>query len=106
MKTTWKDLSIKDKLALISASAAFTIGWALTCIAAFVPILLSEQGVLWILGQALIYAASVFGLGMYFKNETVQMKDNLNRHLAEIEKLQLEREKIRKGIDVPEVPNE
>ena len=106
MKTTWKDLSIKDKLALVSASAAFTIGWGLTICAAFVPILLSEQGVLWILGQALIYSASVFGLGMYFKSETVQMKDNLNRHLEKIERLQIQREKLRKGLEVEEIPDE
>lgn len=83
MKTTWKDLSIKDKLALISACAAFTIGWGLTVCAAFVPILLSEQGVLFILGQALVYSASVFGLGMYFKSEASQMKADMRRYLKE-----------------------
>lgn len=81
MKTTWKDLNIKDKLAIISACAAFTIGWGLTICAAFVPLLLSEQGILWILGQALIYSASVFGLGMYFKSETVQMKQDVRRYM-------------------------
>ena len=106
MKTTFKDLNIKDKLAIISACAAFTIGWGLTICAAFVPILLSEQGVLWILGQALIYSASVFGLGMYFKSETVQMKDNLNRHLEKMERLQIQREKLRKGQEVEEIPIE
>lgn len=86
MKTTWNDLNVKDKLAIVSACIAFTVGWTLTCLAAFVPLLLSEQGILWILGQALVYSASVFGLGMYFKSETVEMKKDLNRHLARIEK--------------------
>lgn len=81
MKTTWKDLNIKDKLAIVSACIAFTVGWTLTCLAAFVPLLISEQGVLWILGQALIYSASVFGLGMYFKSETVQMKQDVRRYM-------------------------
>ena len=81
MKTTWKDLNIKDKLAIVSACIAFTAGWTLTCLAAFVPLLISEQGVLWILGQALIYSASVFGLGMYFKSETVQMKQDVRRYM-------------------------
>lgn len=81
MKTTWKDLNIKDKLAIVSACIAFTVGWTLTCLAAFVPLLLSEQGILWILGQALIYSASVFGLGMYFKSETVQMKQDMRRYM-------------------------
>ena len=86
MKTTWNDLNVKDKLAIVSACIAFTVGWTLTCLAAFVPLLLSEQGILWILGQALVYSASVFGLGMYFKSETVEMKKDLSRHLARIEK--------------------
>lgn len=81
MKTNWKDLNIKDKLAIVSACIAFTVGWTLTCLAAFVPLLLSEQGILWILGQALIYSASVFGLGMYFKSETVQMKQDVRRYM-------------------------
>lgn len=59
MKQSWKDLEIKDKLAVGTALAAFTAGWLLTGIAAFVPLLLSEQSILWILGQSLVYSASV-----------------------------------------------
>lgn len=106
MKQTFKDLNIKEKLAIISACAAFTIGWGLVICAAFVPILLSEQGVLWILGQALIYSASVFGLGMYFKAESVQMKHDINRHIEHMERLSIEREKLRKGLEVEEIPEE
>ena len=106
MKQTFKDLNIKEKLAIVSACAAFTIGWGLVICAAFVPILLSEQGVLWILGQALIYSASVFGLGMYFKAESVQMKHDINRHIEHMERLSIEREKLRKGQEVEEMPTE
>ena len=106
MKQTFKDLNIKEKLAIISACAAFTIGWGLVICAAFVPIVLSEQGVLWILGQALIYSASVFGLGMYFKAESVQMKHDINRHIQHMERLSIEREKLRKGLEVEEIPEE
>ena len=106
MKTKWSDLNIKDKLAIISACVAFTVGWLLTCIAAFVPLLLSEQGILWILGQSLVYSASVFGLGMYFKSESVQMKHDMERYFDKKERLQLERMKIRNGVDMPEIPNE
>lgn len=81
MKSNFEDLNIKDKLAIISACIAFTVGWTLTCMAAFIPLLLSEQGILWVLGQSLVYSASVFGLGMYFKSETVQMKENIDRHI-------------------------
>lgn len=104
MKQNWSDLNIKERLAIISACAAFTIGWGLVICAAFVPILLSEQGVLFILGQALIYSASVFGVALYFKAESVQMKHDINRHLEHMERMSIEREKIRRGIDTPELP--
>lgn len=106
MKQTFNDLNIKEKLAIISACIAFLAGWTLTGIAAFVPILLSEQGVLWILGQALIYSASVFGLGMYFKAESVQMKQDINRHIHQMERLSIERDKLRKGQEVLDLPDD
>ena len=106
MKQDFKDLNVKEKLAIVSACAAFTIGWGLVICAAFVPILLSEQGVLWILGQALIYSASVFGLGMYFKSEAVQMRNDMQKYFNKREELLIQREKLRKGIDVGEVPDE
>ena len=106
MKTTWKDLSIKEKLAVGSACLAFLAGWILTGLAAFVPILLSEQGVLWILGQSLIYSASVFGVSMYFKAEAVKMKNDMQRYFNQKERLMIEREKLRKGQEVEELPIE
>lgn len=96
MKTKFVDLNIKDKLAIVSACIAFTVGWTLTCIAAFIPLLLSEQGILWILGQSLVYSASVFGLGMYFKSETVQMKEDIDRHIEHVERMRMRSDK--KGI--------
>lgn len=106
MKTTWKDLGIKDKLAMASACLAFMAGWVLTGLACFVPLLISEQGILWILGQSLIYTASVFGISAYFKSETVQMKNDVARHLERVERMQLERMKIKNGIDVDEIPED
>ena len=105
MKVKFKDLNIKEKLAIISASAAFTLGWVLTGIAAFVPLLLSEQSILWILGQAMTYSAAVFGVSMYFNAETRIMKSHINRHLAETEQMILERERLRNNIDLGEYPN-
>jgi len=105
MKQTFNDLNIKEKLAIISACIAFLAGWTLTGIAAFVPILLSEQGVLWILGQALIYSASVFGVALYFKAESVQMKHDIDRHLERVERMQIQREKLRQGLDIDEIPD-
>lgn len=106
MKTKFSDLNIKEKLAIISACAAFICGWVLTGIAAFVPLLLSEQSILWILGQAMTYAAAVFGVSMYFNAETRQMKHDINKHIEHMERMQIEREKLRKGIDVEEIPEE
>lgn len=102
----WVDLPIKEKLAIGSACLAFIAGWTLTGIAAFVPILLSEQGTLWILGQSLVYSASVFGIAAYFRSEAVEMKHDMQRYFDRKERLQLERMKIRQGIDIGEVPDD
>lgn len=93
MTQTWKTLSIKDKIAIISAIMAFILGWGLS-IAGFVitPIGEVADSVLWILGQALIYAASVFGVTSYFNAESVKLRDDMNRHLETIEKMRLEKE--------------
>lgn len=106
MKITFKDLNIKEKLAIISACAAFTLGWMLTGIAAFVPLLLSEQSILWILGQAMTYSAAVFGVSMYFNAEARIMKHDINKHLAHTERMIRQRENIRNNGDVEEIPIE
>ena len=106
MKTTWKDLGIKEKLAMISACAAFCMGWILTGLASFVPLLISEQGILWILGQSLIYSASVFGISAYFKSETYQLKKDMDKHLERMERMQMQRIRLAKGEDVDEIPDE
>jgi hypothetical protein len=106
MKAKFSDLNIKEKLAIISACAAFVCGWVLTGIAAFVPLLLSEQSILWILGQAMTYAAAVFGVSMYFNAETRMMKHDINKHIEHMERMQIEREKLRKGLEVEEIPDE
>ena len=105
MKNTWKDLNIKEKLAILSACAAFLIGWALS-IAGFIVPPLGEvhESILFILGQALVYAASVFGIAAYFKAESMQMKDDISKHISEMERLQIERMNLRKGIDEGEMP--
>ena len=106
MKTTWNDLSIKEKLAIGSACVAFALGWMITGLAAFVPLLISEQGVLWILGQSLVYTASVFGVSAYFRSEAVQLRRDMDRHLERMEHMQIQREKLRQGLDIEEIPND
>lgn len=104
---TYDKCTIKEKIAIITAVLAFVLGWALT-IAGFIvpPIGDISNSVLWVLGQALIYAASVFGITSYFKSESVQMKRDMERYFDRKERLQIERMKIRQGIDVGELPND
>lgn len=106
MKTRWKDLNIKEQMAIVSACVAFSLGWALTGIAAFVPLLLSEQSILFILGQAMTYSAAVFGVSMYFNAESRQLKRDINRHIAAMESREIERMKLRTGIPVDEIPED
>lgn len=75
----WSEIDIKEKAAIITAIAAFVVGWALT-IAGFIvpPVGEIADGVLWVLGQALIYAASVFGITSYFSSETRRMKRDIS----------------------------
>lgn len=75
----WSELSVKDKAAIITAFMTLCLGWILT-IAGFIVEPLGEvtDSVLWILGQAMIYAASVFGLASYFNAETQKMKRDMN----------------------------
>lgn len=78
MKETWSNLDLKTRIAYITAIAAFIIGWGLT-IAGFIvpPVGAVSDSVLWILGQALVYAASVFGVGMYVTGSVKGMKDTI-----------------------------
>lgn len=107
MKTKWADLNIKDKLAILSAIIAFILGWCMSIAGFWIPPVGEvADSILWILGQALLYAASVFGVSAYFRSETVQLRRDMDRHLEYMEKMQIQREKLRHGIDEGEVPND
>ena len=107
MNNKWVGLNIKDKIAIVSAIVAFILGWAMS-IAGFwlPPIGEVADSVLWILGQALIYSASVFGVTTYFTSETVRMKADINNHIERMERLKIQREKLRHGQKVDEIPIE
>ena len=83
---TWKSLDIKQKFAIVTAVAAFVVGWGLT-IAGFIipPRGDVADSVLWILGQALVYTASVLGIGMYFKNQMVKFRADTRRYIKDLE---------------------
>jgi hypothetical protein len=90
MKTKWADLNIKDKLAILSAVIAFVLGWCMSIAGFWIPPIGEvADSILWILGQALLYAASVFGVSAYFRSETVQLKRDMDRHLEHIERMQI-----------------
>ena len=82
MEKKWKDLDIKNRIAYLTALAAFVAGWGLT-IAGFIvpPVGVVADSVLWILGQALVYAASVFGVGMYVGGEVKHLKGEIKRFM-------------------------
>lgn len=65
----YRELDFKNKLAVITCLIAFGLGWSLT-IAGFLIPPLGEvaDSILWILGQSLLYTASVLGIGMYTNN--------------------------------------
>ena len=86
----WADISVKDKIAYISAVAAFVIGWGLTIAGFCLPVVGQiADSVLWVLGQALVYAASVFGVGMYVTSSVRGMKRDIRRFMAD-ERKQME----------------
>ena len=80
----WKKLGLKTRIAYITAIVAFIIGWALTIAAFFCPPLgIIHESVLWVLGQALLYAASVLGIGMYVTGQVRSMKNTMNRYMRQ-----------------------
>lgn len=92
--------TIKEKIAIISAITAFILGWGLTIAGFIVPPLGDvSNSVLWILGQALIYAASVFGITGYFSAETVKLRHDMDKHLEQIEQIRLKEKAIDKGLN-------
>ena len=81
-KEQWLNLSIKTKIAYITAIVAFAIGWGLTIAGFIIGAGVVSDSVLWILGQALIYAASVFGVGMYVSASVKNMKKAIGNFMA------------------------
>lgn len=105
MKTNWIDLNIKDKIAILSAIIAFILGWCMSIAGFWIPpIGVVSDSILWILGQALLYAASVFGVSAYFRSETVKLRQDMDRHLEYMERMQIQREKLKSGMDIEEIP--
>lgn len=71
--------------ATISAIVAFAIGWGLTIAGFIVPPMGEVSGsVLAVLGEAMVYAASVFGVTLYFNSRLQGFQDEARRYLDQI----------------------
>lgn len=82
----WGELDIKTRLAYVTAIIAFALGWGLTVAGFVIGAGVVSDSVLWILGQSLVYTASIFGVGMYVTGEVRGMKRNIRRFIREEER--------------------
>ena len=81
----WAKLDIKTKFAIVTAAVAFLAGWGLTIAGFLIPPKGEvHDSVLWILGQALIYTASVLGVGMYLNSELTKLRTENQRFKHEV----------------------
>lgn len=74
----------KERAAYVTAIVSFIVGWGLT-IAGFIvsPVGDVSGSVLAILGEALVYAASVFGVTLYFSNQLAKFRADTRAYLDE-----------------------
>lgn len=72
----------KQRAAYITAIVAFIIGWGLT-IAGFIvePTGEVSGSVLAVLGEAMVYAASVFGVTLYFQNQMERFRSDAKTYM-------------------------
>ena len=81
-KETWSSLEVKTRIAYITAIVAFCAGWGLTIAGFIIGAGIISDSVLWVLGQALVYAASVFGVGMYVTGSVRHMKEAIKSFMV------------------------
>ena len=75
-----------DRAAMTTAIIAFIIGWGMTIAGFIVPPMGEVSGsVLAVLGEAMVYAASVFGVGLYFKNQMAKFRHDARRYIDQME---------------------
>lgn len=77
-----KKLTIKEIVTLSSAVFAILVGFGLTVAGFIVPPLgIISDSVLWVLGQALVYAGSIFGISTHYSSEVKKFKDEIKREI-------------------------
>lgn len=106
-KKTWNDLSFKDRISYIIAIVSFIFGWVVTLFGVLTPpVGEAHDSILFILGQSLVFTGSILGFGMYITSTAKGLKDRLEYRLDDIEKAQLERERLRYSDNIDDVPYE
>lgn len=74
----------KQRAAYWTAIVAFLVGWALTIAGFIVPPVGEISGsVLAVLGEGLVYAASVFGVTLYFNHQMARFKEDTRKYLED-----------------------
>lgn len=74
----------KQRAAYVTAVFAFIVGWGLTIAGFCVPPVGEVSGsVLAVLGEALVYTASVFGVTLYFSSQMQKFKADARAYLNE-----------------------
>lgn len=75
-------LTIKEIVTLSSAVFAILVGFGLTVAGFIVPPLgIISDSVLWVLGQSLVYAGSIFGISTHYSSEVKKFKDEIKREI-------------------------
>lgn len=78
---------IKQRTAYVTAIISFVAGWGLTIAGFCVPPTGEVSGsVLAVLGEAMVYAASVLGVSMYFGNEMEKFRHDTRSYINNLEK--------------------
>lgn len=79
-------MNIKQRIAYWTAIIAFVCGWGLTIAGFIVPPTGDVSGsVLAVLGEAMVYTASVLGITLYFSNEMLKFKRDTRKYLNDRE---------------------
>ena len=102
IKEKWSDLDLKTRIAYVTAIVAFTLGWGLTTWGFIIGAGIVHDSVLWILGQSLLYSASVLGVGMYVTGAVRGMKRDIGIFMKEERKKGLKPQEFDEEIEEEE----
>lgn len=86
-RSRFRDLNAKEKVSYGAAIISLLVGFGLT-IAAFIiePTGEIHDSVLWTLGQILVFAGGIFGVGVYTTGAVRGMKREINHFMRDPER--------------------